>query len=68
MSIELTLLSVNFILLTTSGFIDDSFGQVFSVFVLTIAASESSVGLAILVVYFRLKGTVDIKQIALIKG
>lgn len=68
MSVELLLLSINFMLLIASNFLDDCFGQVFSVFILTIAASESSIGLAILVVYFRLKGTIAIEQIALIKG
>lgn len=68
MSVELMLLSINFILLIAANFLDDCFGQLFSVFILTVAASESSIGLAILVVYFRLKGTIAIEHIALIKG
>jgi NADH-quinone oxidoreductase subunit K len=68
MCIELMLLSVNLVLLVISIFIDDCFGQIFSVFILTIAASESSIGLAILIVYFRINGTVTIERTALIKG
>jgi NADH-quinone oxidoreductase subunit K len=68
MSVELMLLSINFVLLIASNFLDDCLGQLFSIFILTVAASESSIGLAILVVYFRLKGTIAIEQISLIKG
>jgi len=68
MAVELMLLSINFSLLIAANFIDDSYAQVFSILILTIAASESSIGLAILVVYFRLKGTIAIEQISLIKG
>ena len=68
MSVELMLLSINFNFLITSSFIDDRLGQVFAVFVLTIAAAESSIGLAILVVYYRLLGTIALDQIKLING
>ena len=59
MSIELMLLAVNFQLIVHSALLDDLLGQVFARFVLTVAASESSVGLAILVAYYRLRGSVS---------
>ena len=68
MSVELMLLSINFNFLITSSYIDDRFGQIFAVFVLTVAAAESSIGLAILVVYYRLQGTIALEQIKLLKG
>jgi len=68
MAVELMLLSVNFLLLIASNFLDDCIGQVLAIFILTIAASESAIGLAILVAYFRLKGTLAIEQISLIRG
>lgn len=68
MSIELMLLSVNLIFLITSSFIDDIVGQIYAVFVLTIAAAESSIGLAILVVYYRLRGTISLDLINSLKG
>lgn len=68
MSIELMLLSVNLIFLTTSSFIDDRIGQIYAIFVLTIAAAESSIGLAILVVYYRLRGTISLELISSLKG
>ena len=63
MSVELLLLAINFSLLITSSFIDDSFGQIFALFILTVAAAESSIGLAILVVYYRLQGTIALESI-----
>jgi NADH-quinone oxidoreductase subunit K len=68
MSVELMLLSINFSLLLTSSYIDDSFGQILALFILTIAAAESSIGLAILVVYYRVQGTIALEQINLLKG
>jgi NADH-quinone oxidoreductase subunit K len=68
MSIELLLLSINFNFLILSSYLDDRFGQIFAVFVLTVAAAESSIGLAILVVYYRLQGTIALEQINLLKG
>jgi NADH-quinone oxidoreductase subunit K len=67
-SIELMLLSVNFMFLVGSVYLDDRIGQIFALFVLTVAAAESSIGLAILVVYYRLKGTVSIGLINLLQG
>jgi len=68
MSIELMLLAVNFNLIVFSVFLDDIIGQIFALFVLTVAAAESAIGLAILVVYYRIRGTVSIEYINLLKG
>ncbi len=68
MSIELMLLAVNFNLIVFSTFLDDIVGQIFALFVLTVAAAESAIGLAILVVYYRVRGTVSIEYINLLKG
>lgn len=62
------LLSINFNFLITASYIDDRFGQIFAIFVLTVAAAESSIGLAILVAYYRLQGTIALEQINHIKG
>ena len=68
MSIELMLLAVNLNFLIFSVFLDDMMGQLFALFILTVAAAESAIGLAILVVYYRVRGTVAVKLINLIKG
>ena len=68
MSVELMLLSINFNFMITSSYIDDRFGQIFALFVLTVSAAESSIGLAILVVYYRLQGTIALEQITSLKG
>ena len=68
MSIELMLLSVNLNFLFFSVALDDILGQVFALFVLTVAAAESAIGLALLVVYYRVRGTVAVEFINLIKG
>ena len=68
MSIELMLLAVNLNFLIFSVFLDDMRGQLFALFVLTVAAAESAIGLAILVVYYRIRGTVAVEYINLIKG
>lgn len=68
MSIELILLAVNCLLLVGSVYLDDRIGQIFTLFILTVAAAESSIGLAILVSFYRLKGTVAIGFISLLKG
>ena len=67
-SLELMLLSINMNLFIFSGYLDDIFGQFFSLFVLTVAAAESAVGLAILLVYYRLRGTIMVNIINLLKG
>lgn len=60
MSVEVMLLAVNLKLVYMSVFLDDLIGQVFSLFVLTVAAAESSIGLAILVAFFRTRGSITI--------
>jgi NADH-quinone oxidoreductase subunit K len=66
--IELILLSINLNLLTSAFYLDDILGQIFVVFILTVAAAESSIGLAILIVYYRLRGTIAIEFINSLKG
>jgi len=68
MSIELMLLAVNFNFIIFSVFLDDALGQIFALFILTVAAAESAIGLAILVVYYRIRGTVSIEYINLLKN
>ncbi len=68
MSIELMLLAVNIIFVAFSAFLHDLVGQVFAMFVLTVAAAEAAIGLAILVVYFRNRGTIAVEDINLMKG
>ena len=68
MSIELILLSVNVNLVAFSAFLGDLAGQVFALFVLTVAAAETAVGLAILVVYFRNRGDISVEGVNLMKG
>lgn len=68
MSIELMLLAVNFNFLVFSVYVDDVLGQVFSLFILTVAAAESAIGLALLVIYYRARGTVAVEFINLMKG
>lgn len=63
MCIELLLLAVNFNFIVFSIYLDDIFGSVFVLFVLTIAASESALGLAILTVYYKLKGSILLEPI-----
>ena len=68
MSIELMLLAVNINFVAFSAFLHDLVGQVFAMFVLTVAAAEAAIGLAILVVYFRNRGTIAVEDINLMKG
>lgn len=68
MSIELMLLAVNLNFLFFSVFLDDLIGQLFALLVLTVAAAESAIGLALLVVYYRIRGTIAVEFINLIKG
>ncbi|MEE9141018.1 MAG: NADH-quinone oxidoreductase subunit NuoK [Alphaproteobacteria bacterium] len=68
MSIELMLLAVNINLVAFSAHLHDLVGQVFAMFVLTVAAAEAAIGLAILVVYFRNRGTIAVEDIDLLKG
>jgi NADH-quinone oxidoreductase subunit K len=68
MSVELMLLAVNINFVAFSAFLNDLVGQVFAMFVLTVAAAEAAIGLAILVVYFRNRGTIAVEDINLMKG
>ena len=68
MSIELMLLAVNINLIAFSAFLNDLVGQIFAMFVLTVAAGEAAIGLAIIVVYFRNRGTIEVEDINLMKG
>ncbi|MDO8994990.1 MAG: NADH-quinone oxidoreductase subunit NuoK [Sediminibacterium sp.] len=68
MSIELMLLAVNFNFVIFSVYLDDLMGQLFCLFVLTVAAAESAIGLAILVIYYRVRGTIAVEYINLMKG
>ena len=68
MSIELILLSVNINLVAFSAFLGDLVGQVFTLFVLTVAAAEAAIGLAILVCFFRTRGTIAVEDINVMKG
>ncbi|MGE0044268.1 MAG: NADH-quinone oxidoreductase subunit NuoK [Hyphomonadaceae bacterium] len=68
MSIELVLLSVNINLVAFSAFLNDISGQIFALIVLTVAAAEAAVGLAILVTYFRNRGSIAVEDINLMKG
>ncbi len=68
MSVELILLSVNLNLVAFSSFLGDLTGQVFSLFILTVAAAEAAIGLAILVTYFRNRGTIAVDDVNVMKG
>ncbi|MEY4681119.1 MAG: NADH-quinone oxidoreductase subunit NuoK [Alphaproteobacteria bacterium] len=68
MSVELMLLAVNINLVAFSAHHGDLVGQVFALMVLTVAAAEAAIGLAILVVYFRNRGTIEVEDINLMKG
>jgi NADH-quinone oxidoreductase subunit K len=68
MSIELMLLAINLNLVAFSVYLNDLAGQVFAMFVLTVAAAEAAIGLAILVVYFRNRGSIEVEDINLMKG
>ena len=68
MSVELILLAVNVNLVAFSSFLHDLVGQVFALLVLTVAAAEAAIGLAILVVYFRNRGSIAVEDVNLMKG
>jgi NADH-quinone oxidoreductase subunit K len=68
MCIELILLSANLNFTFFSIYLDDIYGQLFSLFILTIAACESAIGLAILILYFRLRGNISINFLPILKG
>jgi NADH-quinone oxidoreductase subunit K len=68
MSIELILLAVNINLVAFSSHLGDLVGQVFVMFILTVAAAEAAIGLAILVCFFRNRGTIDVDDVNMMKG
>ena len=68
MSVEMMLLAVNINFVAFSAHLGDLAGQVFTLFILTVAAAEAAIGLAILVVFFRNKGSIDVEDIAELRG
>ena len=68
MSIELILLAVNINLVSFSIYLQDIVGQVFAVFILTVAAAEAAIGLAIIVIYYKNKGSINVESINRLKG
>jgi len=68
MSIELLLLAVNINFVAFSAYLGDLAGQIFAMFVLTVAAAEAAIGLAIVVVYFRNRGSIEVEDINLMRG
>ena len=68
MSIELILLAVNINLVSFSIYMNDLTGQIFTLFILTVAAAEAAIGLAIIVIYYRNSGTIRVQEIDKLKG
>jgi NADH-quinone oxidoreductase subunit K len=68
MSIELMLLSININFVAFSAFLNDLVGQIFAIFILTVAGAEAAIGLAILVIYFQNRQNIEIKNISSMKG
>ena len=68
MSIELMLLAISFLFLINSVAVDNLIGQIFTIMILTVAAAESAIGLAILVAYYRIRGTITIRSLNLLRG
>jgi NADH-quinone oxidoreductase subunit K len=68
MCVELILLSVNLNFILFSIYLDDFYGQIFSLFILTVAAGESAIGLAILIIYFRIRGTILLEFNTVLRG
>ncbi len=68
MSVELILLAVNLNLVAFSASLGDLVGQIFAMFVLTVAAAEAAIGLAIVVIYFRNRGSIQVEDVNLMKG
>lgn len=66
--IELMLLSVNVNFIIFSIYLDDMYGQIFSIFILTVAAAESAIGLAIIILYYRVRGSVSLAQDSILKS
>jgi NADH-quinone oxidoreductase subunit K len=68
MCIELIFLSTNLNFILFSVYLDDLYGQIFSLFILTVVAGESAIGLAILIVYYRIRGNILINELVVLKG
>ncbi len=68
MSVELMLLAVNINFVAFSSYLNDMAGQVFAMFILTVAAAEAAIGLAILVIFFRNRGSIAVEDISTLKG
>ena len=68
MSLELLLLAININFIVFSVYLDDILGQIFSLLILVVAAAESALGLAILVVFYKLRGVISIQELALLKN
>ncbi|WP_374373063.1 NADH-quinone oxidoreductase subunit NuoK [Dongia sp.] len=68
MSVELMLLAVNVNMVAFSAFLNDLVGQVFAMLILTVAAAEAAIGLAILVVFFRTRGSIAVEDVNMMKG
>ena len=68
MSIELMLLAVNINMIAFSSHLGDLVGQIFTIFIMTVAAAEAAIGLAILVVFFRNRGTIAVEDVNVMKG
>jgi len=66
--IELMLLSTNLNFILFSVYLDDTYGQIMSMFILTVAAAESSIGLAIIILYYRVRGSISLKQNSVLLG
>jgi NADH-quinone oxidoreductase subunit K len=68
MSIELMLLSVNINMVAFSAYLKDLAGQAFTMFILTVAAAEAAIGLAIVIAYYRNRGSIDIEDVSMMRG
>jgi NADH-quinone oxidoreductase subunit K len=68
MSLEMMFLTISFNWISSSIYLDDIVGQIFALLILTVAAAESSIGLAILVVYYRIRNTITVELMTLTKG
>ena len=68
MSLEIMFLSISFSFIFLSVYLDDILGQIFALLILTVAAAESSIGLAILVVYYRIRSIITVELMSLVKG
>jgi len=68
MCIELVLLSLNLNFIIFSVYLDDVYGQLFSLFILTVAAAESAIGLAIIILYYRIRGSISMDQVVLLRN